>query len=91
MHPPCMVTGASCDFSACDADAALASARCAATALAVASRPLGAPLPVLLLGAGLGAVSCIVVVLVRATLIESALFLNRVVMPIAASNIRVFV
>ena len=59
--------------------------------LAVASRPLGAPLPVLLLGAGLGAVSCIVVVLVRATLIKSALFLNRVAMPIAAANIRVVV
>ena len=55
----------------------------------MASGPLGAPLPVLLLGAGLGAVSCIVVVLVRATLIESALFLNRVAMPIVAANIRV--
>ena len=42
-------------------------------------------MPVLLLGAGLGAASFIVVVLVSATLIKSALFLNRVVMPIAAS------
>ena len=56
-----MKLSVSCDFSACDADAALASARCAATALAVASGPLGAPLPVLLLGAGLGTVSFIVV------------------------------
>ena len=56
-------------------------------AIAAASGPLEGPL---LLGAGLGAVSCIVgIVLERATLISVSAFLNRVAMPIAAANIRV--
>ena len=52
---------ASCDFSDSAALSALTVARAAARRLAVASGPPEAPMPVLLLGAGLGAVSCTVV------------------------------